>query len=84
MSFGIILGSSLLTSEAFKYFQTLVCETEFGKVQYSAGEIDHVSVVIIRRHLFDTTRSYTMPSQINYKAMIVAFKTLGCSKIIGL
>ena len=84
MSLGIILGSSLLTSEAFKDFQTLSCETEFGKVQYSTGVINRVSVVIIRRHLFDISRSYTMPSQINYKAMIAAFKALGCVKIIGL
>ena len=84
MSLGIILGSSLLTSEAFNDFTTQICETEFGSVPYSQGQINSVSVVIIRRHLFDTSRDYTMPSEINYKAMISAFKLLGCTKIIAL
>ena len=80
MTLGIILGSSLLSSKAFNDFATKVFESDFGNVEYSEGVINSVSVVIIRRHLFDKSQPYTIPSELNYKAM----KKLGCERIIGL
>lgn len=84
MTLGIILGSSLLSSKAFDDFHTKVFESDFGDVEYSEGVIHSVSIVIIRRHLFDKSQPYTIPSELNYKAMIMTFKKLGCERIIGL
>jgi singapore isolate B (sub-type 7) whole genome shotgun sequence assembly, scaffold_15 len=84
MTLGIILGSSLLNSDAFSSFRTAVCETPFGNVTYSEGTILSRKVVFIRRHLFDPARPYTIPSEVNYKAMFQAFVQLECKKVIGL
>ena len=84
MTLGIILGSSLLHSDAFSSFHTAVCETPFGDVTYSEGTVLSRKVVFIRRHLFDASRPYTIPSEVNYKAMFLAFVQLGCTKVIGL
>ena len=82
MTLGIILGSSLLNSDAFSSFRT--AETPFGNVTYSEGTILSRKVVFIRRHLFDPARPYTIPSEVNYKAMFQAFVQLECKKVIGL
>lgn len=84
MKLGVIIGSSFLRSSAFENFNSHSVTTDYGNVQLLLGEIGKVPVTIIRRHQFDISKKYVPPHEINYKAMIAAFKQMGCEKIIGL
>lgn len=84
MKLGVILGSSFLRSSAFENFNTHSITTDYGNVQTLEGVIGEVPITIIRRHQFDVNKKYVPPHEINYKAMIAAFKQVGCDKIIGL
>lgn len=84
MKLGVILGSSFLRSSAFQNFNSHSITTDYGNVQVLEGVIGVTPITIIRRHQFDVDKKYVPPHAINYKAMIAAFKQVGCDKIIGL
>ena len=84
MILGVILGSSVLDSSVFQDLQEEIIETKFGKVKCMKGKVQQTNVVIIRRHQFDPEREYMAPHAINYRAMISAFKSEGCDKIVAL
>ena len=84
MKLGVILGSSFLRSSAFENFNSHSITTDYGNVQVLEGVIGETPITIIPRHQFDVDKKYMPPHAINYKAMIAAFKQVGCDKIIGL
>ena len=84
MILGIILGSSVLDSTVFQDLQEEVVLTEFGKVKCMKGTVGKTNIVIIRRHQFDPEKEYMPPHAINYRALISAFKSENCEKIVAL
>ena len=84
MILGIILGSSVLDSTVFQDLQEEVVSTAFGKVKCIKGAVGKTNIVIIRRHQFDPDKDYMPPHAINYRAMISAFKSENCEKIVAL
>ena len=79
---GIIGGSGLDNPEIFKDPKDEAVTTRFGEPSSKLrhGVIDGVQVVLLARH----GREHTIPpSQVNYRANILALKEAGCSHIVA-
>ena len=79
---GIIGGSGLDNPEIFQNPKDETVTTRFGEPSSSLrhGAIDGVQVVLLARH----GREHTIPpTQVNYRANILALKEAGCSHIVA-
>jgi len=79
---GIIGGSGLGKLNLFKNYKEITINSEYGSASSPliCGTIDDVEVVILARH----GREHTIPpSQVNYRANIMALKEAGCTHIIA-
>ena len=79
---GIIGGSALYRMEGLKDIKTLKVRTPFGEPsdELVSGELAGREVVFLPRH--QRTHSL-LPTEINYRANIFAFKLLGVDRIIS-
>ena len=79
---GIIGGSGLEDPRILKGAREHHITTKFGKPTSSltTGKINNVDVVIIARH---GKKHTIMPSNVNYRANIMALKEQGCTHIIA-
>jgi len=79
---GIIGGSGLYDIEGIHNVHREKLETPFGSPSgnYIIGELDGVGVVFLPRHGEGHT---ILPTEINYRANIYGFKTLGVDKIVS-
>src|SRR6266540_3559036 len=79
---GIIGGSGLYEMEGLKFLREEVIETQFGlpSDSYAIGEIDGVGVAFLSRH---GVGHRVLPSELNFRANIYGFKTLGVHTIIS-
>jgi len=79
---GIIGGSGLDDPKLLENYEEKIIDTKYGKPSSSivCGKISGVDVCILARH----GRNHEIPpSQINYRANILALKELGCTYIIA-
>lgn len=79
---GIIGGSGLDDPEILKDAKDIEVETDYGKPTspLKMGRINDVEVVLIARH----GREHTIPpTQVNYRANIMALKDQGCTHILA-
>ena len=79
---GIIGGSGLDNPDIFQNPKDVSVSTRFGEPSspLKNGIIDGVQVILLARH----GREHTIPpSQVNYRANILALKEAGCSHIIA-
>ena len=79
---GIIGGSGLEEPKILKDAKEINAATKFGKPSSSltAGKISNVDVVILSRH----GKNHTInPTNVNYRANIIALKDQGCTHIIA-
>jgi 5'-methylthioadenosine phosphorylase len=80
---GIIGGSGLYDIEDFTNYEIMNVRTPFGKPsdEFRLGRLSGVEVAFLARH----ARGHKiLPSEINYRANIYAFKLLGVEKIISI
>lgn len=80
---GVIGGSSLYKIEDIKVIKEKAVNTPYGRPsdKFVMGELSGHEVVFLPRH----GRHHTiLPSEINYRANIYAFKTLGVDRIISI
>src|SRR5438477_9812060 len=79
---GIIGGSGLYQMEGLEFLREEASETPFGlpSDSYAIGEIDGVRVAFLSRH---GVGHRLLPSELNYRANIYGFKTLGVHTIIS-
>ena len=79
---GIIGGSGLEYPKILKDAKEINANTKFGKPSstLTTGKISDVDVVIISRH---GKKHTIMPSNVNYRANIMALKEQGCTHIIA-
>ena len=79
---GIIGGSGLYQMEGLEFLREEAIETPFGlpSDSYAIGEIDGVRVAFLSRH---GVGHRLLPSELNYRANIYGFKTLGVHTIIS-
>ena len=79
---GIIGGSGLYQMEGWKFIRDEVIETPFGlpSDSYAIGEIDGVRVAFLSRH---GVGHRVLPSDLNFRANIFGFKTLGVHTIVS-
>jgi 5'-methylthioadenosine phosphorylase len=79
---GIIGGSGLYAMEGLTVREERTLETPFGAPSdpYVIGEIDGIGVAFLARH--GRGHRYT-PSELNYRANIFGFKTLGVNTILS-
>src|SRR5438128_2751107 len=79
---GIIGGSGLYQMEGLKVVREKKIDTPFGEPSdpYVTGEIDGVPVAFLSRHGAGHRK---LPSELNYRANIYGFKTLGVHTIIS-
>jgi len=79
---GIIGGSGLYQMEGWKFVREEVIETPFGlpSDSYAIGEIDGVRVAFLSRH---GVGHRVLPSDLNFRANIYGFKTLGVHTILS-
>lgn len=82
MKIGIIGGSGLEDQRILKEAKEISVSTKFGNPSSSltTGKINNVDVVIIARH---GKKHSIMPSNVNYRANIMALKEQGCTHIIA-
>ena len=79
---GIIGGSGLDDPKILSEYKEVEVDTEFGPPsdKLTTGKIEGVEVVILPRH----GKQHTIPpSQVNYRANILALKNAGCTHIIA-
>ncbi|MDP3765260.1 MAG: S-methyl-5'-thioadenosine phosphorylase [Nanoarchaeota archaeon] len=79
---GIIGGSGLEDPKILKDSKEITVTTRFGNPSSTliTGKISNVNVVIIPRH---GKKHTIMPSNVNYRANIMALKEQGCTHIIA-
>lgn len=79
---GIIGGSGLEDPKILKDAKEISVSTKFGKPSspLTTGKISNVDVVILARH---GKKHSIMPSNVNYRANIIALKEHGCTHIIA-
>src|SRR3989344_3278892 len=79
---GIIGGSGLEDPKILKDAKEINVSTKFGSPSSSltTGKINNVDVVILSRH---GKKHTIMPSNVNYRANIMALKEQGCTHIIA-
>ena len=75
---GIIGGSGFYEIEGFSQLEELVVDTPFGKPSdaYILGELHGVRLAFLPRH---GRGHLLLPSELNYRANIYGFKSLGVS-----
>ncbi len=80
--FGIIGGSGLYGFEGLKNIQTVEVDTPFGKPSSPIviGEVHGQKLAFLARHGIGHVYS---PSEVNYRANIYAFKSLGIRAIVS-
>jgi 5'-methylthioadenosine phosphorylase len=80
---GIIGGSGFYEIEGFTQLDELVVDTPFGTPSdaYIVGELHGVRMAFLPRH---GRGHLLLPSELNYKANIYGFKSLGISNIIAI
>ena len=79
---GVIGGSGLYNMEGMEVVEERVIQTPFGEPSDNMiiGKLDGVPVAFLSRH----GRGHRLtPTEVNYRANIYAFKTLGVSQIIS-
>lgn len=81
-AFGIIGGSGLYSFSALEDVETIEVETPFGKPSspFVIGKVHGKKLAFLARHGIGHT---ILPSEVNYRANIYAFKELGIKKIIS-
>lgn len=81
-AFGIIGGSGLYGFSGFENVETIEVDTPFGKPSSPIviGEIKGKKLAFLARHGIGHV---LLPSEVNYRANIYAFKELGINKIIS-
>ena len=80
--FGVIGGSGLYAMEGLEVHEERRVETPFGEPSdaYVLGEIDGASVAFLARH----GRGHRIsPSELNFRANIYGFKTLGVERLLS-
>ena len=79
---GIIGGTGIKSMDVFSIDETKVVETRYGSPSSSlfCGKIKGVDCVLLSRHGHDHS---TMPTNINFRANILALKNEGCTHIIA-
>lgn len=79
---GIIGGSGLYQMEGLKEIREVAVSTPFGKPsgKFILGKLEGVPVAFLPRHGIGHT---LLPSEINYRANIYSFKTLGVTAILS-
>lgn len=82
MKIGIIGGSGLDDPGILESYEEKIIDTKYGKPSSSivCGKIEGVDVCILARH---GKKHDIPPSQINYRANILALKELGCECILA-
>ncbi len=82
MKLGIIGGSGLYELDALKNVKEKKLKTPFGSPSdaYICGRIGNVEVMFLPRH---GRGHHILPTEINHRANIFGFKTLGADKIIS-
>ncbi|KAK8793473.1 hypothetical protein WA158_004832 [Blastocystis sp. Blastoise] len=83
MSLGIIGSSSFLGSTIFKTFTKSIVDTQYGKIEFFCGSINHTNVCYVSRHDCEVGKGYVIPSEVNYKAIISGLKQLNCTHVLG-
>lgn len=80
---GIIGGSGFYEIEGFCHLEELVLDTPFGKPSdaYVVGDLNGIRVVFVPRH---GRGHLLLPSELNHRANIYGFKSLGVSNIIAI
>jgi 5'-methylthioadenosine phosphorylase len=80
---GIIGGSGIYQIDGFKLLEEKSIATPFGKTSdsYIIGELNTMRVAFLPRH--GRNHQY-LPSEINYRANIYGFKSLGVTNLIGI
>ena len=83
VSIGIIGGSGLYEIEGFSRVEEIAVSTPFGKPSdtYIVGELNGTRVAFLPRH---GRKHLWLPSELNYRANIYGFKSLGISHIIAI
>src|ERR1700682_3172418 len=79
---GVIGGSGLYEMDGLKVLEEKILETPFGAPSdaYIVGELDGRKVVFLPRH----GRGHRIsPSELNFRANIWGFKSLGVERIIS-
>jgi len=83
---GVIGGSGLLKSRS-ELFQKLTFDevaTPQGTVLVRHGRLEGGgTLAFVQRHEATPSRKYTQPADINYAAMALALKSIGCNRVIG-
>jgi 5'-methylthioadenosine phosphorylase len=79
---GIIGGTGLNSSDIIQDAHEVDVDTQYGKPsdKLICGKISNVDCVLLQRH--DKKHS-TSPSNVNYRANILALKNAGCHAILG-
>ena len=82
MKLGIIGGSGLYEMSGLKNMKPLQVSTPFGPPSdaYVRGELGETEVFFLPRH---GRGHHIMPSELNHKANIYGFKSLGVERVIG-
>lgn len=84
---GLIGGSGLLKTKSsmFTGLRFLVVHTTHGRVVLRHGPLDGGgTLVFVQRHEADPTRVYTQPADINFAAIALALKLVGCTRVVGI
>lgn len=77
---GIIGGTGFYNVELFGQGEKVTIETEYGSVEMLKGKYMDTDVLFLPRHGFEHNR---LAYQVNHKANLVAFKSMGVSKVIA-
>lgn len=80
---GIIGGSGIYEMEGFSQVEEMVVSTPFGEPSdaYIVGDLNGIRVAFLPRHGHGHV---LLPSELNYRANIFGFKSLGISHIIAI
>ncbi|ETI33248.1 hypothetical protein L914_19332 [Phytophthora nicotianae] len=91
---GVIGGSSLFHAKSFSSnLVEQVVETEFGAVVCHIGTwpsrsqddtTPALQLVFVQRHHADPDGKYRQPRKINFRAIALALKSLGCEAVVGI
>ncbi len=79
---GIVGGSALYEMKGLEIIKHIRVKTPFGKPsdEFSIGKLAGREVVFLPRH---GKRHHLLPSEVNYRANMYAFKTLGAGRVIS-
>ncbi|DBA00534.1 TPA: hypothetical protein N0F65_006438 [Lagenidium giganteum] len=83
---GVIGGSSLFHAKDFMAgLKETAVDTEYGGVLCYVGRWQQfdLDIVFVQRHHADPDGQYKQPRQINFKAIAMAMKEMGCDAVIG-